>query len=46
VERHGFLERYEDALLRVLREQAAARDELLGARRLFARLRQALLDAV
>ena len=44
LERHTFLERYGDLALRALTERRAERGELVGARRLFARLRQALLD--
>jgi excisionase family DNA binding protein len=45
LERHTFLERYGDAVVRTLQERGAARAELVGARRLFARLRQVTLEA-
>ena len=45
LERHTFLERYGEALVRTLQERGAARSELVGARRLFARLRQVTLEA-
>ena len=45
LERHTFLERYGEAVVRALQERGAARAELVGARRVFARLRQVTLDA-
>jgi hypothetical protein len=45
LERHAFLERYGEAVVRTLRERGAARAELVGARRLFTRLRQVALQA-
>jgi diguanylate cyclase (GGDEF)-like protein/excisionase family DNA binding protein len=45
LERHTFLERYGDAVVRTLRERRAPREELVGTRRLFARLRQVTLEA-
>jgi excisionase family DNA binding protein len=45
LERHTFLERYGEAVVRALRERHAPREELVGARRLFARLRQVTLEA-
>ena len=45
LERHSFLERYGEVVVRALQERGAARAELVGARRLFARLRQVTLDA-
>ena len=44
LERHTFVERYGDLASRALTERQADRSELMGVRRLFARLRQALLD--
>ena len=44
LERHTFVERYGDLALRALTERQAERSELMAVRRLFARLRQALLD--
>jgi len=46
LERHTFLERYGELAVRELRELKAPQAELVGARRLFTRLRQALLEAV
>jgi diguanylate cyclase (GGDEF)-like protein/excisionase family DNA binding protein len=45
LERHTFLERYGEAIVRALQERSADRAELVGARRLFARLRQVTLEA-
>jgi len=45
LERHGFLERFGDAAVRTLQERGAIRPELIGARRLFSRLRQVALEA-
>ena len=45
LERHTFLERYGEVVVRALQERGAVRAELVGARRLFARLRQVTLDA-
>ena len=45
LERHTFFERYGEAVVRALQERGAARAELVGARRVFARLRQVTLDA-
>ena len=45
LERHTFLERYGETVVRALTERRAARAELVGARRLFARLRQVTLEA-
>ena len=45
VERHGFLERFGDATVRTLQERGASRAELIGARRLFARVRHVALEA-
>jgi diguanylate cyclase (GGDEF)-like protein/excisionase family DNA binding protein len=45
LERHTFLERYGEAVVRTLRERGAPRAELVGARRVFARLRQVTLEA-
>jgi diguanylate cyclase (GGDEF)-like protein/excisionase family DNA binding protein len=45
LERHTFLERYGEAVVRALRERGAPRAELVGARRVFARLRQVTLEA-
>ena len=45
VERHAFLERFGDAAVRTLQERGADRPELVGARRLFSRLRQVALEA-
>jgi diguanylate cyclase (GGDEF)-like protein/excisionase family DNA binding protein len=44
VERHGFLERFGDAAVRTLQERGATRPELVGARRLFSRVRQIALE--
>jgi excisionase family DNA binding protein len=44
LERHGFLERFGVACHRALTLAGAPREELIGARRLFAALQQALLD--
>jgi excisionase family DNA binding protein len=44
LERHAYLERFGDAAVRLLQERGAARQELVGARRLFSRLRQAVLE--
>jgi diguanylate cyclase (GGDEF)-like protein/excisionase family DNA binding protein len=46
LERHTFFERYGELAARELRERNAPQAELVGARRLFTRLRQALLEAV
>ncbi len=45
LERHTFLERYGEAVVRTLRDRRGERAELIGARRLFARLRQVTLEA-
>jgi excisionase family DNA binding protein len=45
LERHGFLERFGDAAVRMLQDRGAGRQELVGARRLFGRLRQVVLEA-
>jgi diguanylate cyclase (GGDEF)-like protein/excisionase family DNA binding protein len=45
LERHTFLERYGEAVERALQERGATRAELVGARRVFARLRQVTLEA-
>ena len=45
VERHGFLERFGDAAVRTMQERGASRVELVGARRLFSRVRQVALEA-
>jgi diguanylate cyclase (GGDEF)-like protein/excisionase family DNA binding protein len=45
LERHTFFERYGDAVVRTLQERDGKRTELIGARRLFARLRQVTLEA-
>jgi excisionase family DNA binding protein len=45
LERHTFLERYGEAVVRTLRERRAPHAELVGARRLFARLRRVTLEA-
>ena len=45
LERHTFLERYGEAVVRALQLRQASRAELVGARRLFARLRQVTLEA-
>jgi excisionase family DNA binding protein len=45
LERHTFLERYGEAVVRTLRERGAPRAEFVGARRVFARLRQVRLEA-
>ncbi len=45
VERHTFLERFGDATTRTLADRGATRPELVGARRLFNRLRQVVLEA-
>jgi excisionase family DNA binding protein len=45
LERHAFLERYGDLVLRALQERGERHSELVGARRLFTRLRRALLEA-
>ena len=45
LERHAFLERYGMLVLRTLQERGERHSELVGARRLFTRLRQALLEA-
>ncbi len=45
VERHGFLERFGDASVRTMQERGATRVELVGARRLFSRVRQVALEA-
>ena len=45
LERHGFLERFGDAAVRTLQERGASRPELVGARRLFSRIRQVALEA-
>ena len=45
LERHGFLERFGDAAVRTLQERGANRPELIGARRLFSRVRQVALEA-
>jgi diguanylate cyclase (GGDEF)-like protein/excisionase family DNA binding protein len=45
LERHGFIERFGDAAVRTLQERGANRPELIGARRLFSRLRQVALEA-
>ena len=44
LERHGFLERFGDAAVRTLQERGAIRPELIGARRLFSRIRQVSLE--
>jgi diguanylate cyclase (GGDEF)-like protein/excisionase family DNA binding protein len=46
LERHTFLERYGELAVRELREHKAPQAELVGARRVFTRLRQTLLEAV
>jgi diguanylate cyclase (GGDEF)-like protein/excisionase family DNA binding protein len=45
LERHTFFERYGEAVVRTLQERGGKRAELVGARRLFARLRQVTLEA-
>jgi diguanylate cyclase (GGDEF)-like protein/excisionase family DNA binding protein len=45
LERHTFLERYGDVVVRALQERHGHRAELVGTRRLFARLRQVTLEA-
>ncbi len=45
LERHTFLERFGEAVVRALQERHGNRAELVGARRLFARLRQVTLEA-
>jgi diguanylate cyclase (GGDEF)-like protein/excisionase family DNA binding protein len=45
LERHTFFERYGEAAVRALQGGGAARAELVGARRVFARLRQVTLEA-
>ena len=45
LERHTFLERYGEAVVRTLQERGGKRAELVGARRVFARLRQVTLEA-
>jgi diguanylate cyclase (GGDEF)-like protein/excisionase family DNA binding protein len=45
LERHLFLERYGEVALRAMQERGASRPDLLGAKRLFTCLRQALLEA-
>ena len=45
LERHTFLERYCEAVVRALQQRHTERAELVGARRLFARLRQVTLEA-
>jgi hypothetical protein len=45
LERHTFLERYGEAVVRTLQERGGSRAELVGARRVFARLRQLTLEA-
>ena len=45
LERHGFLEHFGDAAVRTLQERGANRPELIGARRLFSRVRQVALEA-
>ena len=44
LERHSLLERYGDIVVRGLQDRGAPRAELVGARRLFSRLRQVLLE--
>ena len=44
LERHAFLERYGDAVVRTLQDRGASRAELVGARRVFARLRRVTLE--
>ena len=44
LERHTFLERYGDAVVRTLQDRGASRAELVGARRVFARLRRVTLE--
>jgi hypothetical protein len=44
LERQLFVERCGDVVLHRLQERAAGRGDLVGARRLFARLRQALVE--
>jgi excisionase family DNA binding protein len=43
LERHGFLERFGEVSVRVLSREQAPRPEILGARRLFVAMQQALL---
>ncbi len=45
LERHTFVERYGDLVGRALQERGCDRSELVGARRLFTRVRQALLES-
>jgi diguanylate cyclase (GGDEF)-like protein/excisionase family DNA binding protein len=45
LERHTFLERYGVVVVRTLQERGVRHSELVGSRRLFTRLRQALLEA-
>jgi diguanylate cyclase (GGDEF)-like protein/excisionase family DNA binding protein len=45
LERHTFLERYGEAVVRTLQARGGTRAELVGARRVFARLRQITLEA-
>jgi diguanylate cyclase (GGDEF)-like protein/excisionase family DNA binding protein len=45
LERHAFLERYGDLVLRALQERGERHAELVGTRRLFTRMRRALLEA-
>jgi diguanylate cyclase (GGDEF)-like protein/excisionase family DNA binding protein len=44
LERHSFLERFGDAAARMMQERGAGRQELVGARRLFSRVRQVALE--
>jgi diguanylate cyclase (GGDEF)-like protein/excisionase family DNA binding protein len=44
LERHSYLERFGDASVRTLQERGANRPELIGARRLFSRIRQVALE--
>lgn len=44
LERHSFLDRYGDIVVRGLQDRGAPRAELVGVRRLFSRLRQVLLE--
>jgi excisionase family DNA binding protein len=44
LERHTFIERYGDVAVRALQQRNAPHAELIAARRLYVRLRQALLD--
>jgi hypothetical protein len=44
LERHSVLERFGEAAASTMQERGASRPELVGARRLFSRLRQEALD--